>query len=91
MYRDCKLFLSEDWFEVVRVDYGIASISLFRVDVLPFSESIQFGTKMTRTEPDNKAELREILKPLHLSPGQYLGNKKVLNVFMICNNINEIG
>ena len=75
----------------MRVDYGIASISLFRVDVLPFSESIQFGTKMARKEPDNKAELREILKPLHLSLGQYLGSKKVLNIFMIYNNINEIG
>jgi len=27
LYEGCKLFLSEDWFEVVRVDYGIASIA----------------------------------------------------------------
>jgi len=39
-YEGCKLSLSEDWFEVVRVDCGIASISLFRIDVLLFSESI---------------------------------------------------
>ena len=33
LYRDCKLFLSKDRFEVVRVDYGIASIPFFWVDV----------------------------------------------------------
>jgi len=27
LYRGCKLFLSEDGFEVVRVDYGVANIS----------------------------------------------------------------
>ena len=40
LYRGCKLFLRENWFEVVRVDYGIASISLFRIYVLPSSMSI---------------------------------------------------
>jgi len=39
-YRDCKLFLSEDRLEVVRVDCGIASIPLFRIDVPSSSESI---------------------------------------------------
>jgi len=40
LHRGCKLFLSKDWFEVVRVDYGIASIPSFRVDVPLSSESI---------------------------------------------------
>ena len=39
-YRGCKLLLSEDWFEVVRVDCGIASIPPFRIDVLLSSKSI---------------------------------------------------
>jgi len=55
-YRGCKLFLSEDGLEVVRVDCGIASISLFRIDVPSSSESIQFGTETTRVEPDDKVE-----------------------------------
>ena len=29
LYKDYKLLLSEDWFEVVEVDCGIASIPLF--------------------------------------------------------------
>ena len=91
MYRDCKLFLSEDGFEVVRVDCGIASIPLFRIDVLSFSESIQFGTEVTRAEPDDKVELGEVLRPLHLPLGQYFGSRKILKILMIHNNVNRIG
>ena len=69
LYGDCKLFLSDDRFEVVRVDCGIASILFFRIDIPPSSESIQFGAKMTRMEPDDKVELRKILGLPHLSSG----------------------
>jgi len=47
-YGGCKFFLSEDWFEVVRVDCSIASISPFRVNIPLSSESVWFGAKMTR-------------------------------------------
>ena len=83
--------LSKDWFEVMRVDCGIANIPLFRIDVPLSSKSIWFGTKITRTEPDNKVKLREVLRPLCLPLGQYLSSRKILKVFMICNNVNEIG
>ena len=69
LYRDCKLFLSEDGLEVLRVDCGVASIPPFRIDVLLSSESIQFGAEITRVEPNDKVELGEILRPLHLSLG----------------------
>ena len=68
-YRDCKLFLSEDWIEVVKVNYDIASIPLFRINIPLFSESIQFGTKTFRVKPDNKVELQEVFGLLHLSSG----------------------
>jgi len=61
LYRDCKLFLSEDGFEVVKVDCGIASIPPFRINVPLSSESIQFGAKTTRTESDDKVELKKVL------------------------------
>ena len=91
LYRGYKLFLSEDRLEVVRVDYGIASIPPFRIDVPLSSESIWFGAEMTRVEPDNKIELGEVLRPLHLPPGQYLGSRKTLKVLMIFNNVDGIG
>jgi len=90
-YRGCKLFLSEDGLEVVRVNCGIASIPPFRIDVPSSSESIQFCAKMTRAESDDKIELGEILGPLRLLLGQYLGSRKILKVLIIHNNINGIG
>ena len=78
--------MSEDWFEVMRVDCGIASISPFWIDVPPSSESIWFGTKITRME----FELRKILGLLCLLPGQYLDSRKVLKVFVIYNNVERI-
>ena len=50
MYEGHKLLLSEDWFEVVRVDCGVASILLFRINIPLSSKSIWFGAKITRTE-----------------------------------------
>jgi len=64
LYGDCKLFLSENRLEVVRVDYGIASTLPFWIDVPSSSESIWFGAETTRAEPDNKVELGEVLGPL---------------------------
>ena len=83
--------MSKDRFEVMKVDCDIASIPPFRIDIPLSSKSIWFGAKMTRAEPDNKVELGEVLRPLHLPPGQYLGSRKILKVFIICNNIDEIG
>ena len=91
LYGGCKLLLSKDGFEVVRIDYGIASTSLFGIDVLLFSKSIQFGVKITRTESDDKIKLREILRPLHLPLDKYLSSGKILEVFMVCDNIDRIG
>jgi len=54
---------------------SVASILFFRVDILSSSESVQFGTKMTRMEPDNKVELREIFGPPCLSLGQSLSSR----------------
>ena len=91
LYRDYKLFLSEDWFEVVRIDCSIASISPFRVNISLSSKNIQFGAKTTRTESDDKVKLRKVLGPLYLLLGQYLSNRKVLKIFIICNNVDRIG
>ena len=85
------MFLSEDRLEVVRVDCGIASISPFRIDIPSSSKSIQFGAKMTRVEPNDKVKLGEVLGPLHLSLGQYLGSRKILKILIIRNNIDGIG
>ena len=83
--------LGKDWFEVMRVDCGIASILSFRINIPLSSESIWFGAKITRTEPNDKVELREVLGPPCLPLDQHLGSRKILKVFIICNNIDRIG
>ena len=82
--------MSEDRLEVVRVDCGITSIPSFRIDIPSSSESIRFSAEMTRAEPNDKVELREVLGLLYLSLGQYLGSRKILKVFMIHNNVDGI-
>ena len=84
------MFLSEDGLEVVRVDCGIASIPLFRIDAPSSSESIQFGAKITRAKPDDKIKLEEVLGPPCLPLGQHLGSRKILKVFIIHYNVNRI-
>jgi len=91
LYGGYKLLLSEDGFEVVRIDCGIASILFFRIDISLFSESVWFGAKMTKTEPNDKVKLREVLRPSCLPLGQHLGSRKVLKVFVIHDNISGIG
>ena len=90
-YKGCKLFLSEDRLEVVRVDCSIASILPFRIDVLSSSESVQFCAKTTRVELNDKVELGEVLGLPYLPPDQYLGSRKILKVLMIRNNVDRIG
>ena len=85
------MFLSEDRFQVVRVDCGIASIPPFRINVLLFSESIWFDVETNRVESDDKVELGEVLGPPYLPLGQYLGSRKILKVLMIYNNVDGIG
>ena len=72
------MFLSEDRLEVVRVDCGVASIPPFRIDIPLSSESIRFSAEMSRAEPDDKVELGEVLRPLHLPLGQYLSSREIL-------------
>ena len=75
----------------MRVDYDVASIPPFRIDIPSSSESIWFGAETTRAELDNKVELEEVLGPLCLSPDQYLSSRKILKILMIYNNIDRIG
>ena len=83
--------MSKDGFEVVRIDCSIASILLFKIDILLSSKSIWFGTKITKIEPDDKVELREVFGPSYLPSGQHLSSRKMLKVFMIYNNVDGIG
>ena len=75
--------------EFIMVDHGIVSILLFRINVLLSSKSIQFSVKISKIELDKKVELQDVLGLMYLSVGQYLSSRKVLKIFIICNNVNK--
>ena len=81
------MFLSEDRFEVVKVDCSIASIPPFRIDVPSSSESILFSAKMTRVEPDDKVELGEVLRPLCYNLKLKVSSNKTT---LVLSNIREL-
>ena len=55
------MFLSEHWFQVMRVDMSIVPIPLFWVDVPMASEGIGHCSEASRAEADDKVELGEVL------------------------------
>ena len=73
----------------MKVNYNIARIPFFRIDIPLFSKSIWFDAKMTKKESDDKIKLREILRLPCLSLDQHLGGRKILKVFIIYNNVDK--
>ena len=71
-YRGCKLFLSEDRLEVVRVYCSVASIPPFRIDIPLSSKSIQFCAETTRTEL--------LWQPLDTKSNDYTSNKSLRQI-----------
>ena len=83
-----ELFLHEDWLEIVGIDVSIVLIPLFGIDIPASSEGIRFCTKLSGAETNNHVELGEELRPVGLPPGQELGSRKVLQVFVVSDHIN---
>ena len=54
----CQLFVSENWTEIVWIYGGIVAASLLKVDVPSSSQSIRFGSELSRAETDDEVELR---------------------------------
>ena len=52
-----ELFGGKNGSEIMWINTGVATITLFRVDVPSYSQSVGFSTKMSRTKVDNKVEL----------------------------------
>ena len=85
-----QLLLGKDGAKIVRINRGIITSPLFRVDIPSSSESIRFGTQMARMETDNKIEGGKELGPVHLTPSGNLSSSEVLKIFVIGNDINQV-
>ena len=67
---------------------SVVLIPLFGIDVPASSEGIRFCTKLSGVETNDHVELGEELRPAGLPPGQELGSRKVLQVFVVGDYIN---
>ena len=78
----------EDWSEIMRIDASVVLIPLFRIDIPASSEGIRLHTKLSGAETNDHVKLGEELRPVGLPPGQELGSRKVLQVFVVGDHIN---
>ena len=53
----------------MRIDRSVASILLFKIDILLSSKSIKLGFKLTRAEVDDKVELGKVFRLSYLLTG----------------------
>ena len=77
--------------EVLRVRHGVRRIPLFSVDVPSSSERVRFSPQLPRSEPNEKVELVEVLRPSNLSTRQDLGSRKILQVLVVGYDVNSEG
>ena len=84
-----ELFGGENGFVVLRIYGGVATTSLFKVDVPTSSQGIGFGTEFPRSEADDEVELGEVFGPSGLSSGEELGSGEVREVLVISHDVNR--
>jgi len=77
--------------EIVGVNSHIVPIPLFRVDVPVSSEGIRLSAKLFGTKADNEIELVKIFRPPRLTAREDLHSSDVLQVLVICNNVDGEG
>ena len=62
--------MSNNWAEAVRIDRGIDSIPLFKINIPLFSESIRLNFESIRAEVDDNVELGQVFGVIRQKCGQ---------------------
>ena len=75
----------------MQIDGHIVASSLFRIDIPSSCQCIRFGTESTRMEMDDKVELRKVFGPSDLAVSEEFGCGKILQVFVVGENIDCFG
>ena len=71
------------------VNITIIFSSLFKIEVQMTSKCIRFGSDFTRPKPDNQIKSTKVLGPTSLSLGEHFCSQKILQIFMVSNDINR--
>ena len=70
------------------IDVSIVLISLFGIDVPVSGEGIRLISMMSRAEANDKVELGEELQPADFPSSQEFGGCKILQVFVVDDDVN---
>jgi len=73
----------------MRIDRSVASILLFKIDILLSSKSIKLGFKLTRAEVDDKVELGKVFRLSYLLTDQSFSSQKIFKILVIHNNVDR--
>ena len=73
----------------MRINGSIIAISPFRVNIIASGKSVGLSTQTPRTETDHKMKMRKILRPPGLPAGQEFRRRKILQVFVVGNHVNQ--
>ena len=76
--------------QTLRVCERIASTTPFKLLANPASEGVWFLTEILRAEADNMIEHRNVLRPTSLTVSGDLCTHKVLQVLVICDDIDHV-
>ena len=82
------MLLVEYWSKVDRIDFCIVTISPFWVHIPLLCQGVGFGTKSARAETYSEVELQKKLRPASLTTRQNLRSAEVLEVLVVCDNVN---
>ena len=89
--RSGELFGGEDGLIVLGVNGGVATTSLFKVDVPTSSQGVRLSTEFSGAEADDEVELGEVFGPASLPASEEFGGGEVGEVLVIRDNIDWRG
>ena len=78
---------SEYWSEVVWISTGVATISLFAVQIPTSSKEIRLGSKFPRAKTDDHIEATKELPPMDLAACKEVNCGKIFQIFVVRNYI----
>ena len=84
------MFGSKHGLIVLRIDSGIVTIPLFKIDVPLSSKSVRFGSEFSRTEMDDEVESRKVFGPSCLLMCEDFGCGEVLEIPVIGDHIDGV-
>ena len=90
MEGQCQLFRSEYGLVVLRIDSGIVTIPLFKIDVPSSSKSIRLGSKFSRMEMDDEVESGKVFGPSCLLTCEDFGCGEVLEIPVIGDHVDGV-